>query len=194
MERSASLVSADGDLSLIRSRLGGRFAVARVFARRPRCLAVCLFWQVGADVLPCTPKPSCSKTQEWKERSAEAEHLLFGEDSQTPNVSDSEEVQAPDTAECERKWGKKPKGFIGEIPIDSQGKRINQRLDFDLLDRARENNLNDSDLFHQPPSPSLDGSNWSARYPPGVVLDNFWLPDDAQRLPIDPKNPRLSTI
>ena len=77
-----------------------------------------------------SPKPSCSKTQEWKERSAEAEHLLFGEDSQTPNVSDSEEVQVPDTAECERKWGKKPKGFIGEIPIDSQGKRINQKLNF----------------------------------------------------------------
>ena len=77
-----------------------------------------------------SPKPSCSKTQEWKEKSAEAEQLLFGEDSQTPNVSDSEMMQAPNTAECNRKWGRKPKGFIGNIPHDTQGKRINEKIDF----------------------------------------------------------------
>ena len=63
----------------------------------------------------------------------------------------------------------------------------------DLLQRARENRMNDSDLFHQPPSPSLDGSDWEPRWPKNCVLDNFWMPSDAHRLPIDPDNPRLTT-
>ena len=85
-----------------------------------------------------SPKPSSSKTREWEtlEKSAEAEQLLFGENSQTqtPNGSDSEmtyRMQCPDTAECMRKWGRKPKGFIGEIPKDTQGKRINEKIDFE---------------------------------------------------------------
>ncbi|CAG5088191.1 Oidioi.mRNA.OKI2018_I69.PAR.g11771.t1.cds [Oikopleura dioica] len=123
-----------------------------------------------------SPKPSYSKND------VTGEELLFGGASQTPKREDS------DTEENEMAQKKKQR-FVGNIPVDTQGKRINEKINFDLIERAKFNRLNDSDLLRQPPSPSLDGSQWEPRYPENN-FDNFWCTDDDKRLPISSQRRR----
>ena len=64
-----------------------------------------------------SPKPSYSKND------VSAEELLFGGASQTPKREDS------DTEENEMAQKKKQR-FVGNIPVDTQGKRINEKINF----------------------------------------------------------------